>query len=212
MKTAEEIVRELAQSCPTTEAPDDCVFCDQLVGRNAQHLDSCLVVAAKKWVAAESQSAFSREKLGSGIDWPTVTLLDLCREFEAIDLFECNRRLEAGEKFDAACEEAMEKRVALGEQIKECLGSMWPEFEKSHAELAANFPSSSKLAEHALACVTTEAMKDVRSFFMFGSLASRESCGVPIDDCQTDFLGTAIRAMRRLMVLAKAFGIEAARS
>ncbi len=71
------------------------------------------------------------------LDSPVKSLLDLCREFDAIDLSECNRRLEAGEKFDAACDGAMEKRVALGEQIKERLGEIWPEFEGEYDKLLA---------------------------------------------------------------------------
>lgn len=63
------------------------------------------------------------------------SLLELCREFDAIDLSECNRRLEAGEKFDAACEEAMEKRVALGEQIKSRLAGLWGDFERNYEQL-----------------------------------------------------------------------------
>lgn len=63
------------------------------------------------------------------------SLLDICREFDGIDLSECNRRLEAGEPFDAACDEAMEKRQALGEKIKERLGADWVTFE-AYAEIA----------------------------------------------------------------------------
>lgn len=66
---------------------------------------------------------------------PRQSLLDICREFDAIDLSECNRRLEAGEPFDAACDETMEKRQALGEQIKERLGADWVTFE-AYAEIA----------------------------------------------------------------------------
>ncbi len=63
------------------------------------------------------------------------SLLDLCREFDAIDLSECNRRLEAGEKFDAACDKAMEKRIALADQLKIRLGDDWVTFE-AYAEVS----------------------------------------------------------------------------
>ncbi len=63
------------------------------------------------------------------------TLIELCREFDAIDLSECNRRLEAGEKFDAACDKAMEKRIALADQLKTRLGDDWVTFE-AYAEVS----------------------------------------------------------------------------
>lgn len=63
------------------------------------------------------------------------TLIELCREFDAIDLSECNRRLEAGEKFNAACDKAMEKRIALADQLKTRLGDDWVTFE-AYAEVS----------------------------------------------------------------------------
>jgi hypothetical protein len=75
------------------------------------------------------------------------SLLDLCRAFDAIDLSECNRRLEAGEKFDAACEATIEKRWALGQQIKERLGDEAGDFERRANDVSQEFPKLSQVAE-----------------------------------------------------------------
>lgn len=87
---------------------------------------------------------------------PAKSLLDICREFDAIDLSECNRRLEAGEKFDAACDEAMEKRQALGEHIKERLGEQFEKFERLYdarqSETAALLATTSLQVAHRCGC------------------------------------------------------------
>lgn len=80
---------------------------------------------AKDWCALKDKLG----KIKFGPQLRNKSLLDICREFDAIDLSECNRRLEAGDPFDAACDATMEKRVALGEQIKERLGAEWVTFE-----------------------------------------------------------------------------------
>lgn len=94
------------------------------------------------------------------------SLLDICREFDAIDLSECNRRLEAGEPFDAACDEAMEKRQSLGEQIKERLGAEWGDFERRHEDFLKEFPDQ----ESRSACAVVAHMIDAAAYSLHSSV------------------------------------------
>lgn len=110
--------------------------------------------------------ACDANNLGAGISWPTRTLLDICREFDAIDLSECNRRLEAGEPFDAACDEAMEKRQALGDQIKERLGAEWGDFERRHEDFLREFPDQ----ESRSACAVVALMIDAAAYSLHSSV------------------------------------------
>lgn len=128
-KTAEEIVMALA-ALPRPEKagghgdPRGCELCGGEYPGGPCKAD-CVHRMAREW-------RLSKIKFGPQLRTP---LLDLCCEFDAIDLSECNRRLEAGEKFDEACDAVMEKRTALGEQIKERLGELFSEFEALHDAL-----------------------------------------------------------------------------
>ena len=78
------------------------------------------------------------------------TLLQICREFDAIDISECNRRLECGEKFDDVCNEAMDKRQTLAEEIQKRLGDLWAEFEKEHDKFTTDCPNCKQPASSVL--------------------------------------------------------------
>lgn len=73
--------------------------------------------------------------------------LDLCAEFDAVDHAELDRRLTVGEALDAACEEALGKRLELALQFEAVLGPVHDEFYERYEELARVNPACSDPAQ-----------------------------------------------------------------
>jgi hypothetical protein len=70
------------------------------------------------------------------------TLLDLCREFDAVPHAEMDRRIAASEELDDACRAAFDERMRLGDEIEKRLGSHKEEFEKLYASWNSHHPGS----------------------------------------------------------------------